>query len=181
MERKTITPMMEFVYPNRGGYTGFSVLVWGVAGEIPGSYMLVSPWGSADREAQDAKSNYVLEARFFVFGSLLGNTVEGRDFSSETDEITFFLLAKWKPLMDKITDTEKRLWGEEGRTGIHIDEVVNDELRDAVKGAFEYKTRRWTDCCDAYKAYRSPDFTDGSYGEYKKIASFKRAEKGDWK
>jgi hypothetical protein len=134
MKRIEISPIKEIVYPGRGGYTGFSICIWETDYSIPGSYHLMSPWGSVTGASELLKSKYVLEARFFVFGSLLDKVLINKNSLEDIEQISEKLLQGWTPIMDELTRKEKDLWKQNDRSGIHIDEMVDDKLRNFVQG-----------------------------------------------
>jgi hypothetical protein len=39
------------------------------------------------------------------------------------------LFHRWKPIIDEIVERERRLLGEPGRKFLHIDEVVDEQLK----------------------------------------------------
>lgn len=88
------------MYPDRGGYTGF---FFGWQGGF-------------------------FEARFFVFGSL----PDHRFLELTPLKALIFanaLFKKWKPIMDKIVENERKLMSDPDKKGIHKDEVFTDDLK----------------------------------------------------
>jgi hypothetical protein len=128
MKPTQISNTLEIIYPDNGGYTGFSIYVWETKNTPPNEYVLVSLWGGVDGTENLKKSSCVLEARFFVFGSLMKRFLLTEDSLEKADKIFDDLFRKWQPIMDEVKARENRLHQEAGRTGIHFDEIIDNEI-----------------------------------------------------
>lgn len=126
--RIKISPSKEEIYPNRGGYTGYSLCVWFVPDENRNNAILVNAWGGFWDDRVRGNGNYVIEARFFVYGSLLSHFEERIESNDECDLIVNKFVFSWRPIMDEILYREENLWKDKDRHGIHIDEVVLPDI-----------------------------------------------------
>lgn len=142
--RIKITPSHKIYYPDKHGYTGFSIVYWNVEKYKFDDITLIREWGSFNpdrclREDGITQADYLIEGRFFVFGSLLALHIEVGS-EQKMIEISKELYEKWKPIMDEVNELESRLTHEKDRNGIHIDEIVNGELITRIR-CENYKMR----------------------------------------
>lgn len=133
-KRIVFEPEKETIYPDKGGYTGFSICVWNISHTPLDKVSFSNQWGRFHPDrimGNKTTADCLLEGRFFVFGSLLNLVLELRDDKSIV-VVHDRIFEVWKPLMDEIVSKETLLWKEEERQRIHIDEIVNDSLRNRV-------------------------------------------------
>jgi len=133
MDREKIYPTIEIYYPDRGGYFGFSIVVWETNKAHYYDVLLCYQWGSLSTSQLYLKrTNYLLEARFFVFGSLLKQVLKPSNSFVSMRWLSKRISSKWKPIMNTLLDRQRILMQEKGRSGVHIDEIVDGEIRDSL-------------------------------------------------
>lgn len=82
-----IEPKVKTLYPDKGGYTGFSIFVWEVE--------LERDWGTV--------RVFVLEGRYFVQGVLLDHTLHALENERNIMNFHDGLFSRWKEKMDEVT------------------------------------------------------------------------------
>ena len=128
-KRKSYKPMEEIIYPDSGGYIGFSLTIWDTHGASMDKDILVSNWGGVEGTEGLKNSAFAFEGRFFAFGQLLRQDLRNGNTYEELKQISNNLFHRWKPIIDEIVERERRLLGEPGRKFLHIDEVVDEQLK----------------------------------------------------
>lgn len=151
-KRKVLTPIKELMYPDRGGYTGFSLFVWDTRGKPLDTVVLEREDFGSFRPSEIMKGgngvrDYILEGRFYVFGVLLSMKLE-RGSLDRINTVFDDLRKHWTPLMDDLEKRRKALdekkWKEKKTDAFgistHIDELVDQAFKDSVVNT-EYHER----------------------------------------
>jgi hypothetical protein len=115
-----VEPSKEIMYPDRGGYTGFSIEFW----ENPHdgkSHIFSSEFGG--HRLEPFASEFVLEGRFFAFGKLISRVLEFGD-AEMTLELQKKLYNGWKSIMDDAIKEMNKIEG----PGISRDDIFSQEV-----------------------------------------------------
>jgi hypothetical protein len=130
----TLQPMKFIMYPDRSGYTGFSIGIWDIIGCDLSETLLERDYGAAKAYNATGTGDYILEARFFVFGSL-PKLIFRKYNKQEAERMASEIFSSWKPIMDNIIEKRNTLYGEPDRNSIHVDEVMTPDIRKALSEA----------------------------------------------
>lgn len=127
LNRKRISPAVEIYYPDRGGWFGLSILIWESNYENYDNILLSNEWGGFSDYDNLKRDKFVLEARFFVYGSLLKQIVRTSHSLKKLMILSHNIYTKWKPIMDSLKAKEMKLHLDKSKTSIHIDEFIEDK------------------------------------------------------